>query len=475
MADNVKLSAGTNDGATLRTFEESGGVEWPASVVAYTVTASPGANVLQAVSVGNGLPVKQDGSWTVIPSDTANTTPWVFSIKQGGNTAIVTSGGALTVTGDLTVDTIDAITNPVTVAQGTAANLLCTASQGGSWTVAATQSGSWNVGTVTSVGTIVNPVSVTQGGSFTVGVSGSVTVAQGTASNLKAEVAIAAGQTLGTVTTVGSVTNPVTVAQSTAGNLLCTASQGGTWNVGVTGTAAVTQSGTWNVGVTGTAAVTQSGTWTVGLSAAQTLANVTTVGTITNPVAATQSGTWNVGTLATVTNPVTVAQGTAANLKAEVTIASAQTLATVTTVGTVTNVTTVGTITNPVGLAAGTNLVGRVAGSDETGTIYSGTTALTPKFAKIVASASGNTSVVALVSGKKIRVLRASFVANGSVNVKFQSNTTDVTGLWYMTQFASGGGGYCPVGLFETASGEALNINLSASVAVQGIITYVEV
>ena len=396
MADNVKLSAGTNDGATLRTFEESGGVEWPASVVAYTVTASPGANVLQAVSVGNGLPVKQDGSWTVIPSDTANTTPWVFSIKQGGNTAIVTSGGALT-------------------------------------------------------------------------------VAQGTASNLKAEVAIAAGQTLGTVTTVGSVTNPVTVAQSTAGNLLCTASQGGTWNVGVTGTAAVTQSGTWNVGVTGTAAVTQSGTWTVGLSAAQTLANVTTVGTITNPVAATQSGTWNVGTLATVTNPVTVAQGTAANLKAEVTIASAQTLATVTTVGTVTNVTTVGTITNPVGLAAGTNLVGRVAGSDETGTIYSGTTALTPKFAKIVASASGNTSVVALVSGKKIRVLRASFVANGSVNVKFQSNTTDVTGLWYMTQFASGGGGYCPVGLFETASGEELNINLSASVAVQGIITYVEV
>ena len=379
MADNVKLSAGTNDGATLRTFEESGGVEWPASVVAYTVTASPGANVLQAVSVGNGLPVKQDGSWTVIPSDTANTTPWVFSIKQGGNTAIVTSGGALTVTGDLTVDTIDAITNPVTVAQGTAANLLCTASQGG------------------------------------------------------------------------------------------------TWNVGVTGTAAVTQSGTWNVGVTGTAAVTQSGTWTVGLSAAQTLANVTTVGTITNPVAATQSGTWNVGTLATVTNPVTVAQGTAANLKAEVTIASAQTLATVTTVGTVTNVTTVGTITNPVGLAAGTNLVGRVAGSDETGTIYSGTTALTPKFAKIVASASGNTSVVALVSGKKIRVLRASFVANGSVNVKFQSNTTDVTGLWYMTQFASGGGGYCPVGLFETASGEELNINLSASVAVQGIITYVEV
>ena len=94
---------------------------------------------------------------------------------------------------------------------------------------------------------------------------------------------------------------------------------------------------------------------------------------------------------------------------------------------------------------------------------------------KIVASASGATSVVALVSGKKIRALRLSVVANGAVNVKFQSNSTDITGRWFLTQFASGGGGYCPVGLFETAVGEALNINLSASVSVEGILTCIEV
>jgi hypothetical protein len=116
-----------------------------------------------------------------------------------------------------------------------------------------------------------------------------------------------------------------------------------------------------------------------------------------------------------------------------------------------------------------------VAASQETGTIYSGTTALVPKFAVISASAGGNTPVVAAVSGKKIRVLRWSVSANGAVNAKFQRGTTDVTGLYYLAQYASIGGGYCPVGHFETAVTEALNINLSANVAVGGVITYIEI
>src|SRR5579863_5044829 len=81
----------------------------------------------------------------------------------------------------------------------------------------------------------------------------------------------------------------------------------GTVNVSITGTNAVT--------VSGTVAVTQSGTWTVGISAGQTIA-VTNTGTFA--VQAAQSGTWNIGTLTTITNPVTVAQPTAANLNATV-------------------------------------------------------------------------------------------------------------------------------------------------------------
>src|SRR4051812_7947440 len=74
------------------------------------------------------------------------------------------------------------------------------------------------------------------------------------------------------------------------------------------------------------------------------------------------------------------------------------------------------------------------AASDETSTIYSGATALTPKFASIVASAGGATTVVAAVSLKKIRVVSYTLVANAAVNVKFQSHVTptDKTGLLYL-------------------------------------------
>lgn len=128
-------------------------------------------------------------------------------------------------------------------------------------------------------------------------------------------------------------------------------------------------------------------------------------------------------------------------------------------------------------LAAGTNLIGQVSASDETSTIYNGTTALTPLFATVVASSSGVTNIVAAVALKKIRVVAAQLVANGAVNVKWQSHVTptDITGLAYL---AANGGyvlPYNPVGWFQTVSGEALDINLSGSVAVGGSITYVTV
>ena len=45
-------------------------------------------------------------------------------------------------------------------------------------------------------------------------------------------------------------------------------------------------------------------------------------------------------------------------------------------------------------------------------------TVVTPKFAVITASSSGNNSLVSAVSGKKIRVLALWLTANGTVNVK---------------------------------------------------------
>lgn len=113
-----------------------------------------------------------------------------------------------------------------------------------------------------------------------------------------------------------------------------------------------------------------------------------------------------------------------------------------------------------------------------TNLIYAGTTALTPKFAAIAAATSGNNTLVAAVTGKKIRVLAYKLTGSGAVNAKFQSGAggTDLTGLEYIA--AAGGGvfaGFNPVGHFETAAGVLLNINLSGSVAVGGHLTYVEI
>lgn len=113
-----------------------------------------------------------------------------------------------------------------------------------------------------------------------------------------------------------------------------------------------------------------------------------------------------------------------------------------------------------------------------TNSIMNGTTALTPKFATIAASTSGNNTLVAAVTSKKIRVLAYNFIGNGAVNAKFQSGAsgTDVTGLKYMP--AAGAGlvaPFNPVGWFETASGVLLNLNLSTGVAVGGELVYVEV
>jgi hypothetical protein len=104
-----------------------------------------------------------------------------------------------------------------------------------------------------------------------------------------------------------------------------------------------------------------------------------------------------------------------------------------------------------------------------------GGTDLTPKFAAIAASASGDNTAVAAVTGKKIRVLAYTVVAAGAVSAKFQSDTTDLTGA---LSFAANGGAsvaFSPVGHFETASGVALQLNLGSAVAVGGHLVYVEV
>jgi hypothetical protein len=60
----------------------------------------------QSGGAGSNVAATQSGTWTVQPGNTANTTPWLASISQGGNTAGVTAGGALKTDGSATTQPI---------------------------------------------------------------------------------------------------------------------------------------------------------------------------------------------------------------------------------------------------------------------------------------------------------------------------------------------------------------------------------
>lgn len=137
-------------------------------------------------------------------------------------------------------------------------------------------------------------------------------------------------------------------------------------------------------------------------------------------------------------------------------------------------------------IPAGTNLIGRIAASPETTTVYEGTTALTPKFAKISAASSGENTLVTGVSSKKIRVLSLCLVGVGTaVNIHFKDAASgnaifaDGTNPIPIDKSGAAGAGglvlgYNPLGWFQTAASGALILNLSGAQAVAGSLTYVE-
>lgn len=113
----------------------------------------------------------------------------------------------------------------------------------------------------------------------------------------------------------------------------------------------------------------------------------------------------------------------------------------------------------------------------ETNSLFAGATALTPKFAAISASSSGNNTLIAAVAGKKIRVLSYTLVCTTAATAKFQSGAggTDLCGAM---PFGANGGvsvPFNPLGHFETAVNTLLNLSIGSAVQVSGHLCYVEV
>lgn len=102
----------------------------------------------------------------------------------------------------------------------------------------------------------------------------------------------------------------------------------------------------------------------------------------------------------------------------------------------------------------------------------------TVKFAIINADVVGNNTIVAAVASKKIRVLQFGLVASTAGTSRWESGAdgTALTGLMILPLGGSVTTPFSEVGLFETAAGVLLNLELSVALATaDGWVVYQEV
>lgn len=102
---------------------------------------------------------------------------------------------------------------------------------------------------------------------------------------------------------------------------------------------------------------------------------------------------------------------------------------------------------------------------------------LDTKFTSIDAATSGDNTLVAAVTGKKIRVTSMFLVASAAVNVRFESGAGGTALTGQMNLIANTGFvlPFNPEGWFQTAVATLLNLELSGAVSVDGSLTYIEV
>lgn len=112
---------------------------------------------------------------------------------------------------------------------------------------------------------------------------------------------------------------------------------------------------------------------------------------------------------------------------------------------------------------------------DVSGTVYIEGRPL--KRAVIDNATSGDNTIVAAVTGKKIRVHQVLVVAAGTVTLRWESGAggTALTGQMSHVDAAGEVLPFNEVGWFETAAGSLLNLELSGAVSADGVLGYTEV
>lgn len=103
--------------------------------------------------------------------------------------------------------------------------------------------------------------------------------------------------------------------------------------------------------------------------------------------------------------------------------------------------------------------------------------ALTPKYAAVAASSSGDNTLVAAVAGKKILVLGCVLIAAGAVNIRFEDGAagTALSGVMALTTNSGYTAPFSEIGWTMTSTNTLLNLELSGAVSVAGWLIYAEI
>ena len=109
-----------------------------------------------------------------------------------------------------------------------------------------------------------------------------------------------------------------------------------------------------------------------------------------------------------------------------------------------------------------------------TDVLYAGSVSCTPLFAIISASSSSTITIQAAQASARMRVLSYVLNAKATTSVDFRSSTTPLTGMMEFDKYGGAAAAFCPIGHFQTATGQPLIITTGAG-AVAGHIVYVPV
>lgn len=95
----------------------------------------------------------------------------------------------------------------------------------------------------------------------------------------------------------------------------------------------------------------------------------------------------------------------------------------------------------------------------------------------VIDATTGDNTIVAAVSGKRIRVYQLVLMADAAVAARFESGAggTALTGVMPLAANTGFAPGWCPVGQFETAAGSLLNLEVTGAGNVDGWLVYAEV